>query len=258
MVVHWLSGVRLVYTSAKKPWTVSTIASPPFWRVSAVIALSSPGAFLVFVCLMIENVSSRVGGLVMISCSWSAGGGSADGDWLLQLLSREPKYSLPSANRSVSLVGGVPFVLLSSTLVFLPLPGSSWMIFHVVVFFALGACNLEAFHLFVQHGYFVWFVGLIKIGIKPPPTFSLLLWLGDQVLSLGFIFLHLQLQRLVCHPTWQTTWLTFDNDFLSCFCDNMLKLLVSLGYWCRCIIALESLNTIGQFQLELFSYGSDL
>ena len=97
--------------------------------------------------------------------------------------------------------------------------------------FALEVCNLEVFHLFLQHGCFVWFVGLFQIGIELPPSYSRLLWLGDQIPSFGFTSLHFQLDSLVSHPTWQNTWLTFANDFLSYFRDNMLKLLVPLGYW---------------------------
>ena len=71
--------------------------------------------------------------------------------------------------------------------------------------FALGVFILKVFCLFVQHVCFAWFAGVFQIENEPPPTFSLLLWLGDKVPSLGFIFLHLQLESLVSRPTWQTT-----------------------------------------------------
>ena len=81
LVIHWLGGMRLVYTSAQKPWTMSTtIVSPPFWRAAAVITLSSPAALLVFIWCMAKNVSSRVGGLVRIGRSWAAGGDRGNGD----------------------------------------------------------------------------------------------------------------------------------------------------------------------------------
>ena len=216
MVAHWLGDMKLVYTSAQnpKPWTVSTIASPPFWRATAVIARSSSAALLLFIWHMAESVSSRVGGLDRIVRSWAAGKGTANGDWLLLLLSSERKYSLHSASRAVSLVGGVPFLLLTSTLVFLPL---CRQLMDDSPCGGVGVCNLEVFHLLVHHSYFIWFVGLIQIGIEPSPSFSWLLWLGDEVPSLGFISLHLQLDSLVIHPTWQTTWLKVQckptNDF---------------------------------------------
>ena len=90
-VVHWLGDVRLVYrpTSAQKPWTMSTVASP-FCGALAAITLSSPAALLVFIWRMVQSVSSHVGRLVRRS--WAAGGaGPTVIDYIL-LLSRELKF----------------------------------------------------------------------------------------------------------------------------------------------------------------------
>ena len=116
------------------------------------------------------------------------------GDLLLLLLSRELKYSLRSASRSFSLVGGVPSVDLDTG--FLSFARQLMDDFPCGGVFALRACNLEVFHFFVQHDYFVWLVGLIQIGFGPLSSFSWLFLLGDQVPSFGFISLS------VIHFSW--------------------------------------------------------
>ena len=130
LVVHWLGGVRLLYTVALD---YATIASPPFWSATAVIALSSPAALLDFIWRIAIRVSSRFGGLIWIGKSWAAGGGSSDGVWPLLSLSKELKYSFQSASRSLSLVGGVSSLLLTLTLVFLSLPESLWSTYQKLV-----------------------------------------------------------------------------------------------------------------------------
>ena len=49
LVVHWLGGSRVLYTSEQNPWTMLARVSPPYRSASAVIAQSSPATFLAWV-----------------------------------------------------------------------------------------------------------------------------------------------------------------------------------------------------------------
>ena len=123
LVVHWMGGIRVLNNSVQKPWTMSAITSPLFLIASAVIALSSPAALLFFIWWISKRVSGRVGGLVSVGRSWAERRRSSDGCSPLLLLSKEKKYFLHSASRSVSLVSGVPSLLLTLTLDFSIFPG---------------------------------------------------------------------------------------------------------------------------------------
>ena len=64
---------------------------------------------------MASSVSSIVGGW-WIGRSWAAGYGRSDRVWTLSLLRRELKYSCHSTRRSLSLLGGMPSLILTLTL----------------------------------------------------------------------------------------------------------------------------------------------
>ena len=132
-VIHWPGGDRFEYTSAQKQWIASAFASLPSCRASAVIAQSSRAALLVFIWRMASNVSSSVGGGLWIGKSWADGCGRSDGIWPLSSLRRELKYSCHSTRRSLSLLRGVPSLILTLILEFRSFPDRSWIILQVVV-----------------------------------------------------------------------------------------------------------------------------
>ena len=93
LVVHLLGGIRVQNTCVQKSWARSTIAWPLFGSASAVIALSCLAALFSFIRRIAKWVSS--------------GGDNFDRGSSLLLLSKELKYSLHPASRSLSLVGWV-------------------------------------------------------------------------------------------------------------------------------------------------------